>query len=112
VEALLHVDELLDLTLQQTRDGDLGPARDDLGDVLGVDDLAQEARIAVGALLALGGLALQFGDDAVAQPCGLLQIGLALGALQIDLGLLQELAHLLHATDRVLLGLPLGGHRG
>ena len=30
----------------------------------------------------------------------------------VDLGLLELLAHLLHAADRVLLGLPLGGHRG
>ena len=42
----------------------------------------------------------------------LLQVGLALGALEVDLGLLEPLAHLLHAADRVLLGLPLGGHRG
>ena len=37
VQALLHVHELLDLALQQPRDGDAGPLADDLGDVLGVD---------------------------------------------------------------------------
>ena len=37
VQALLHVDELLDLALEQAADRDARPARDDLGDVLGVD---------------------------------------------------------------------------
>ena len=49
-------------------DRDAGPARDDLGDVLGVDLLLEEAgRLAVGALLGLGELALELGDLAVAQ---------------------------------------------
>jgi hypothetical protein len=37
------VHELLDLALQQRRDRDAGPARDDLGDVLLVDLLLEQA---------------------------------------------------------------------
>ena len=44
VQALLHVDQLLDLALQQAADRDAGPARDDGRDVLGVDLLLQVAR--------------------------------------------------------------------
>ncbi len=42
VQALLHVDELRDLALEQPRDRDPGPRRDDLGDVVGVDLLLEE----------------------------------------------------------------------
>ena len=79
VQALLHVDELLDLALHQAADGDAGPARDDLGDVLGVDLLLEEAGVAVGALLGrVGELVLELGDLAVAQLGCALQVGLAL----------------------------------
>ena len=44
VQALLHVDQLLGLALEQAADGDAGPARDDLGDVVGVDLLLEEHR--------------------------------------------------------------------
>ena len=46
VQPLLHVNQLLDFTLQQARDGDAGPARHDLGNVLGVDLLLEENRAA------------------------------------------------------------------
>ena len=39
VQALLHVDELLDLALDQAGDRDAGPLADDLGDLLDVDAL-------------------------------------------------------------------------
>ena len=42
VEPLLHLDELLELALQQPRDRDAGPGRDDLGDVVGGDFLLEE----------------------------------------------------------------------
>ena len=45
VQALLHVDELLDLALEHPADRDPGPARDDLGDVLGGDLLLEEAGV-------------------------------------------------------------------
>ena len=54
VQPLLHVDQLLDLALHQLRDRDAGPLGHDLGDVLVVDLLLEEAAVAVGALLGLG----------------------------------------------------------
>ncbi len=60
VQALLHVDELLDLALEQAADRDAGPAGDDLGDVVGVDLLLEEARRAAARrCLGLGELALR-----------------------------------------------------
>jgi hypothetical protein len=42
VEPLLHLDELLDLALHELGHRDAGPRRDDLGDVVGGDLLAEE----------------------------------------------------------------------
>ena len=42
VQAVLHVNQLLDLGLEQARQRDAGPARDDLRDVVGVDLLLEE----------------------------------------------------------------------
>ena len=67
VQALLHVHELGDLALEQAGDRDARPASDDLGDVLGVDLLLEEARGAGLDLLGLLELALELGDLAVAQ---------------------------------------------
>ena len=85
---------------------------DDLGHVLVVDLLLEEAGVAVGALLGLRELALELGDLAVAQLGGALQVGLALGALGVAVRLLEALLELLHAHDRVLLLLPAGLHLG
>ena len=63
VQPLLHVDELLDLALEQPRDRDPGPRRDDRGDVVLVDLLLHHRRRA--RLLALGELPLELGQDAV-----------------------------------------------
>ena len=46
VQALLHVDQLLDLALHQAGDGDAGPLGDDLGDVL-LGDLLGQHRAAI-----------------------------------------------------------------
>ena len=102
VQALLHVDQLLGLALEQAADGDAGPARDDLGDVVGVDLLLEEhagRRRAVAAARAsrcfvLGELAFELGDLAVAQLGGALQVGFALGALGLDARLLEALLEL------------------
>ncbi len=65
VQALLHVDELGDLALEQARDGDARPARDDLGDVVGVDLLLEvdgrsssssAARLGLGELRSSSGI--------------------------------------------------------
>jgi hypothetical protein len=52
VEALLHVDELLDLALDQPGHRDARPLADDLGDLLDVDALGQVDRRFVGLLRA------------------------------------------------------------
>jgi hypothetical protein len=39
VQALLHVDQLLHLALDEPRDRDAGPLADDVGDLLDVDAL-------------------------------------------------------------------------
>src|SRR5215211_1082549 len=112
VEALLHVDELLDLALHQLRDRDPRPLRDHLGDVLVVDLLLEEARVAVGALLGLAQLALDLRDLAVAELGRALEVGLALRPLGLAPRLLEPLLELLHAGDRLLLVLPAGLHLG
>ncbi len=73
MQALLHVDQLLHLALQQARDGDPGPARDDLGDVVGVDLLLEKdglgplaERPILGALQGSQSL-LQIGNLAIAE---------------------------------------------
>ena len=90
VQALLHVDQLLGLALEQPADGDARPARDDLGDVVGVDLLLEEHRArrrpsrSSLARLVLGELLLELGDLAVAQLGGALEVGVALGALGLQ----------------------------
>ena len=63
VQPLLHVDELLDLALEQARDRDPRPRGDDGGDVVLVDLLLDHRHL--GALLALGELLLELGEDPV-----------------------------------------------
>ena len=76
-----------DLALEQPRDRDPGPLRDDLGDVVGVDLLLEEARPAPCASARprpLCELLLELGDRPVAELGGALQVGGALGALELD----------------------------
>ena len=78
VQALLHVHELLDLALHQPRDGDAGPLGHDLGDVLGVDVLLEEAGSSAVRRprgLARVELLLELGDRPVADLGGALQVG-------------------------------------
>src|SRR5882724_8277576 len=109
-QALLHLHELLDLALEQTRDGDARPFGDGVGDVLLVDLLAQHAAalLLVGeALLHLDELLLQRGQGAEAQLGRLVQVATPLG---VEHGLarrLDLLLHAAHAGDALLLRLPL-----
>ena len=64
VQPLLHVDELLDLALEQPVGRDPGPLRDDGGDVVLVDLLLHHRRSL--GLRALGQLALELGQEPVA----------------------------------------------
>ena len=98
----------------QAADRDAGPAGHDLGDVLGVDLVLEEAQLArlVARASSSASRRLELGDAPVLQLGGAAEVGLALGALELGAGLL-ELA--LDVARRrsidVLLALPLGGHR-
>ena len=85
VQALLHVDRASrPRPPAGARPGCRSSCADDLGDVLGVDLLLEEAARSPSACrrrLGLGELLLELGDLAVAQLGGALQVGLALGAL-------------------------------
>ena len=87
VQALLHVDELLDLALQQARDRDAGPLarrprRSSSASTSSERKTGGSARRRL-ARLGLGELLLELGDLAVAQLGGALVVELALGALEL-----------------------------
>ena len=112
VQPVLHVDQLLGLALEQPADGDAGPARDDLGDVVGVDLLLEEheagvpSRSSDSLLLVLGELAFELRDLLVEQLRGTLVVGLALRALGLHARLLETLFQVRDLVDRLLLVLP------
>src|SRR5215211_8282565 len=116
VQALLHVDQLLDLALEHAGDGDAGPLRHDLGDLVRVDALREvDGRLHVAVLrarLRLGELLLELRDLAVAQLGGALVVELALGALELHARGVEPLAQLAVALGLLLLALPLGLHAG
>ena len=114
-----------DLALEQPGDGDAGPARDDLGDVVGVDLLLEEDGLEVASdrrlrrrrCAALWGrvelpAAFRARGSPVAKLGGALEVGGALGALDLAAGLLEAVLQRADVSDRVLLGLPLGLHGG
>src|SRR6266540_3777559 len=106
VQALLHVDQLLGLALEQPRDGDPGPAGDDLGDVVLVDLLLHHGRL---DLLAAVELLLELRQLAVADLGHALKVALALGSLRLHLQLVDPPGDLLDPLERRLLLLPAGG---
>ena len=119
VQPLLHVDELLDLALHQAGDRDAGPLGDDLGHVLGVDHVLEEPRCRARrrGRVVLGGLGLrqallELGDRAVLKLGRAAEVGLALGALELDPRLLEPLLDIGDRAQRLLLTLPLGVHPG
>src|SRR5918996_1354277 len=86
------------------RSGSASPARDDLGDVLSVDLLLEEAglaRLGVGGL-GLGDAALEVGDLAVAQLGGALEVALARSLVELAARLLQPLLDHGNLVDGVL----------
>ena len=100
VEAILHLDQLVLLALEQARDRDAGPRADDAGDVVRVDLFLEQSRgravllgqrrlLLAQEVLELDLLAvLQLGGPAViGGPLGLLD--LVLKALELGLGLAQ-----------------------
>jgi hypothetical protein len=109
LQALLHVDQLLDLAFHEAAHRDVGPLGHDLGDVLGVHLLLEEALL----LLQLGEpgvlllqLLLEAGEDAELDLRGLVQVALALGGDLVGPGLLDLLLGGADLLDRGLLCLP------
>src|SRR4051794_31204017 len=109
VQALLHVDELLRLALEQPVDGDAGPARDDRRDVVLVHLLLHHRRD--GRLRPRLELALERGQLAVADLGDALEVAGALLALGLHAQVVDALRDLLDAVELLLLLLPAGGER-
>ena len=78
VQPLLHVDELLDLALEQPVDRDLRPRGDDGSDVVLVDLLLHHRLGRADCLATLGELLLERGEQAVADLGDALEIAVAL----------------------------------
>ena len=115
VQPLLHVDELLDLALDESRHRDARPFADDLGDVFLFDLFFQHLLVALqlGQPLVLGlQPLLGVGDAAIAQLGGLLQVAHPLGLLALRLERVDLLLDGLDLADGVLLGLPVRLHAG
>ena len=107
VQPLLHVDQLLRLALEQPRDGDAGPARDDRGDVVLVDLLLDHR--ARPAARARASSRSSCGQLAVADLGDALEVALALGALGLHAQLVDPLRDLADALECLLLLRPAGG---
>ena len=112
VEDLVQAQQLVALALLQPAHRDPGPGRDDLGDLLLGDHLAQQPPALLGGQLLLLGRQppFQLGQLAVAQLGGPVQVVGPLGLLGLVADLLQLLAQLLDPADGPAFGLPLGPH--
>ena len=98
VQALLHVDQLRGLAFEQPVDRDAGPAGDGRRDVVLVD-LLLDHRVVLPAL-ALGELALELGNLAVADLGDALQVAFALGALGLHAQLVDLPRRVLDVLER------------
>jgi hypothetical protein len=106
MEALLHVNELLGLALEQPVDRDTRPAGDDRGDVVLVDLLLHHGLELL--LLPLGELVLERRQLAVADLGYTLQVAGALGALRVHAEVVDALRDLLDAVEVLFLLRPAG----
>ena len=109
VEALLHVNQLLDFAFHQPADRDVGPLGDDLGDVLLVDFFLEHplALLHFGeAGLLLLDLPLELGQLAVLQLGRLRVVARSLRLLDLETHALELFFHLSRALDGFLLLLP------
>ena len=115
MNALFHVDELLDFSLHQTADGDVRPLADDFGDVLLVDLLLEHRLPLLGrrrdALLFGAHHPLELGQTAVLQLGRLAIVASALRAFDLQAQLLQLFLELALALDGFLFLLPAGHQR-
>ena len=81
-DRLLHAEQFGALALEHAFDRDPGPARDDRGDVLVGDFLAQHRALGRGG--GLGELLLELGDAAVLELAGAGEVAAALRLLELD----------------------------
>ena len=105
----LHLEQLFLFAFEHPVDRHAGPARHDLGDVVGGHRLVDEQLVALG--LDLGELALEIGNDAIGEPAGFGVIALALRRDEIVAGGVELLLELVGGAELVLLGPPAGGQR-
>ena len=87
-EFVFHAQELVALAFQHLVDGNAGPARDDVGNVVGRDDFLDH-RAGIAALLCLDEFLFQVGDAAIGQFAGLLELALALGGGEFVAGFVE-----------------------
>src|SRR5439155_8906629 len=106
VQALLHVDQLHGLALEQALDRDARPASDHRGDVVLVDFFLDHRALRHVARLEL---ALELGQLAVTDLGDALELPVALGALGFTAQLVDLAGDLLDALELLLLLVPAGG---
>ncbi len=111
VQPVLHLHHFFHFPFHQSRHRNAGPLGHHRGDILGVHLLLEHARAAgvhLGeALFGVGALGFQIAQRAVAQPRGRLQIGAALGLLDLQFRFIDLLLDGAHRSDRLLFLLPL-----
>ena len=88
-QRVLHAQQLVALTFQHAVDRNTGPARDDLGDVIGRDGLLHHRAVGVLALDRLE-LFLQPRNDAIGQLAGTAEIAAALRLRQLGAALVED----------------------
>ena len=113
MEQRLHGDELGHLALKHPAHRHAGGSTDDLGDVLRVDLLFQEALTFLEGTQRRGGLlnpSLEVRDLAVADGRGSREVGVALQPIGVAPAVLKRLLEVADLIDRGLLGLPVSRH--
>ena len=113
VEHLVEAEDLLPLALLEAVHRDARPPGHDGGDLVGGDDLTEQAPPGLlGLEPFLGRLepSFEFGQLAVAQARGPVQVVLPLGPFALQANLLDLLPQRLYLAERLALRLPLGPH--
>ncbi len=105
-QLVLHAEQLVALALQHLVDGNAGPARHDMRDVVGRDGLLDEVAGAALLCFRFGQLLLKVGDDAVGDLAGLGEVAAPLRGLQVEARLVEALLQLGGGTELLLLRLP------
>ena len=110
-EALFHFNELGALAFLQAGNRDAGPGGDDFGDVFFGDFLAEDCG-AVRVGFDFMEFAFGFGDEAVLDFAGTLEVAAALGLLEFGAEVVEFLGDFLRFPDFLFFLKPLGAERG